>query len=167
VAPHYDPAALGGLNTSGVTIEMASMLDPYLAANSNADLDGDGKVDILDSSLFSDNWLTSGGMADLYPDGSVNFRDYAVFLDGHFDPLPTLSGDLFLLQLNGNGTGITTANISLNLIRGGIVLENASLGTAILPTQVTLIVPEPATLFLLTLACPLGSGLILRRKRKT
>jgi hypothetical protein len=167
VAPHYDPAALGGLNTSGVTIEMASMLDPYLAANSNADFDGDGKVDILDSSLFSDNWLAENGpLCDLYPDGSVNFRDYAVFLDGHFDPIPILSGDLFLLQLNGNGPGITTANISLNLIRGGIVLENASLGTAILPTQVTVIVPEPATLSLLTLTYSLGSGLILRRKRK-
>jgi hypothetical protein len=155
-----EPAALGGLGTSGITIEMASMLDPYLAAGSNADFDHNGSVDIYDLTMFSDNWLIDGGMADLYPDGLVNFRDYAVFLDGHFDPIP-MSGDLLLLQLNGNGAEITTANISLNLIRGGIVLEDASLGNAILPTQVTVIIPEPATLFLLTLG-----GLTVLRKKK-
>ncbi len=155
-----EPAALGGLGTSGITIEMASMLDPYLAAGSNADFDHNGSVDIYDLTMFSDNWLIDGGMADLYPVGLVNFRDYAVFLDGHFDPIP-MSGDLLLLQLNGNGAEITTANISLNLIRGGIVLEDASLGNAILPTQVTVIIPEPATLFLLTLG-----GLTVLRKKK-
>jgi hypothetical protein len=159
VAPHYDPAALGGLNTSGVTIEMASMLDPYLAANSNADFDADGIIDLMDSSIFSDQWLMNGGMADLDRDGLVNFRDYAVFLNGHFDPIPTLSGNILLLQLNGNGAEITTANISLNLIRGGIVLEDASFGNAILPTQVTVIIPEPATLLLLGLG-----GLFLRKR---
>jgi hypothetical protein len=152
-----EPAALGGLGTSGITIEMASMLDPYLAAGSNADFDHNGSVGIYDLTMFSDNWLIDGGMADLYPDGLVNFRDYAVFLDGHFDPIP-MSGDLLLLQLNGNGAEITTANISLNLVRGGIVLEDASLGNAILPTQVTVIIPEPATLFLLTFG-----GLFLRK----
>ena len=98
-------------------------------------------------------------MADLYSDGLVNFRDYAVFLDGHFDPIP-MSGDLLLLQLNGTGIETTTANISLNLIRGGIVLEDATVADAILPTQVTVIIPEPATLFLLTLG-----GLALRRRK--
>ena len=132
------------------------MLDPYLA-NSNADFDGDGIINLMDLTIFSDEWLTNGGMADLYSDGSVNFRDYAVFLDGHFDSIPA-SGDLLLLQLNGNGAEITTANISLNLVRGGIVLEDASLGNAILPTQVTVIIPEPATLFLLTFG-----GLFLRK----
>ena len=160
VAPAYDPAALRGLGTSGMTIEMASMLDPYLAANSNADFDGDGIIDLMDSSIFSEQWLTNGGMADLDRDGSVNFRDYAVFLNGHFDPIPTLSGDILLLQLNGNGAEMTTANISLNLIRGGIVLEDASLGNTILPTQVTVIVPEPATLLLL------GLGSLILRKKK-
>ncbi|MGD0551634.1 MAG: PEP-CTERM sorting domain-containing protein [Sedimentisphaerales bacterium] len=164
VAPNYDPFALGGLSTSGVTIEMASMLDPYLA-NSNADFDADGIINLMDSSIFSDQWLTNGGMADLDGDGLVNFHDYAVFLDGHFDTTPALSGDILLLQLNGNGAEITTANISLNLIRGGIVLEDASFGNAILPTNVTVVVPEPATLFLLTLACPLGGGLFLRRRK--
>jgi hypothetical protein len=165
--PHYmpitswgDPDVLGGLGTSGITIEMASMLDPYLAANYNADFDADGIIDLMDSSIFSNNWLIDGGMADLDGDGSVNFRDYAVFLDGHFDPIPTLSGDILLLQLNDNGAEITTANISLNLIRGGIVLEDASFGNVILPPQVTVIVPEPATLFFLALG-----GLLLRRKK--
>ena len=163
--PHYmpitawnEPAALGGLGTSGITIEMASMLDPYIAAGSNADFDADGVINIFDLTMFSEYWLIDGGMADLDGDGSVNFRDYAVLLDGHFDPIPT-SGDLLLLQLNGTGIETTTANISLNLIRGGIVLKDASLGNAILPTQVTVIIPEPATLLILTLG-----GLLLRRK---
>jgi hypothetical protein len=161
VTPKYDPAALGGLDTSGMTIEMAAMLNPYLATNSDADFDQDGIIDLMDLTLFSQDWLTGGGpFGDLYPDGSVNFRDYAVFLDGHFDPIPA-SGDILLLQLNGAGIETTTANISLNLIRGGIVLEDASLGTAILPTQVTVIIPEPATLFLLTLG-----GLVLRKRKQ-
>ena len=97
-----EPAALGGLGTSGVTIETATMLSPYLANGSPADFDSDGIVDIMDTAFFSIDWLMEGGMAqaDLYSDGLVNFRDYAVFLSGHFDPIP-MSGDLLLLQLNG------------------------------------------------------------------
>ena len=59
-----------------------------------------------------------------------------------------------------HGIETTTANISLNLIRGGIVLEDATVADAILPTQVTVIIPEPTTLFLLTLG-----GLALRRRK--
>jgi hypothetical protein len=160
LAPAYDIGALGGLGTSGLTIEMASMLNPYLASNSKADFDKDGVIDTLDLDMFSEQWLIDGGMADLDSDGFVDFQDYAVFLDGHFDPIPTLSGDLLLLQLNGNGAEMTTADISLNLIRGGIVLEDASLGTAILPTQVTVIVPEPGTLLFFGLG-----GLLLRKQK--
>jgi hypothetical protein len=139
------------------------MLNPYLANGSAADFDFDGQVNIFDLATFSMEWLASGVppfelIGDLYPDAFVNFRDYAVFLDGHFSPVP-MSGDLLLLQLNGNGAATTMANISLNLTRGGIVLEDASLATTVLPTQITVIVPEPATLFLLTLG-----GLFLRRK---
>jgi hypothetical protein len=90
----------------------------------------------------------------------VNFRDYAVFLNGHFEYTPPLSGDLLVLQLNGNGAATTTANISLNSLRGGIVLSDASLANAILPINVTVIVPEPATILLLTLG-----GLFLRKKK--
>jgi hypothetical protein len=170
--PHYlpmtawnSPDALGGLGTSGITIEMASMLASYPANGSAADFDADGIIDILDLEIFGEQWLcdwVDGGIpdADLYSDSLVNFRDYAVFLDGHFNPAPTMSGDLLLLQLNGNGAEITTANISLNFLRGGVVLEDATVGNAILPTQVTVIVPEPATILLFAL-----SGLALRKRR--
>jgi hypothetical protein len=160
LAPAYDIGALGGLGASGLTIEMASMLNPYLASNSKADFDADGLIDTLDLDMFSEQWLIDGGIADLDNNGFVDFQDYAVFLDGHFDPIPTLSGDLLLFQLNGNGAEMTMANISLNLIRGGIVLEDAFVGTAILPTQVQVIIPEPATLLLLGLG-----GLVLQRKK--
>ena len=96
VAPHYDPAALGGLGTSGITIETASMLSPYLANGSPADLNSDGIIDIMDLALFSNEWLTNGAMADLYSDGLVNFRDYAVFLDGHFNPVPAYQETSFI-----------------------------------------------------------------------
>jgi len=155
-----DPDALGGLNTSGITIEMSAMLDPYTAAGSNADFDADGIINIFDSAIFSEEWLMDGGMTDLDNSGSVDFFDYAVFLDGHFDPVPALSGDLLLLQLNGNGAEITTANISLNFIRGGVVLEDATVGNAILPTQVTVIVPEPASVILI------GTGFLFARLRR-
>ena len=156
-----DPAALGGLGTSGMTIEMASMLDPYLTTGSNADLDYDGSVGIYDLEVFSCEWLCGGNnlTSDLDGDSFVDFQDYAVFLDGHFDPVP-MSGDLLLLQLNGTGIETTTANISLNLIRGGIVLEDALLGNAILPAQVTVIVPEPASAVLI------GAGLLFVRIRR-
>lgn len=154
-----EPAALGGLGTSGVTIEMASMLDPYLASGSAADFTQDGFVDLRDSAMLSMDWLSDAGMSDLDGDGLVNFRDYALFMDGHFSPIPALSGDLLLLQLNGNGAGMTMANISLNLMRGGVVLEDAANALTSLPGQVTVIVPEPATLLLFGLA-----SLALRRK---
>ncbi|MBN2020049.1 MAG: PEP-CTERM sorting domain-containing protein [Sedimentisphaerales bacterium] len=160
VAPAYDPGALGGLGTSGVTIEMASMLVPYLAGGSPADLSADGIIDLQDSSIFSSEWLTDAGLADLDFDGLVNFFDYAVFLNGHFDPIPAMSGDLFLLQLNGNGAEVTIANILLNSIRGGIVLEDSSSVVPVLPANVTVIVPEPATLFLFAFG-----GLVLRRRK--
>jgi len=155
-----EPAALGGLGTSGVTIEMASMLDPYLANGSAADFDGDGIININDTTIFSQYWLEPGGSScDLDSDGLVNFRDYALFMDGHFSPIPVLSGDLLLLQLNGNGAGMTMVNVSLNLLRGGVVLEDAANALTSLPGQVTVIVPEPATLLLFGLA-----SLALRRK---
>ena len=161
MASWNDPDALGGLGTSGITIEMSAMLSPHETSNPDADFNKDGTMDTWDLEIFSEEWLMDGGMADLDTDGSVNFRDYAVFLNGHFDPVPALSGDLLLLQLNGHGAGITTANISLNLTRGGVVLEDASYPAITLPTQVTVIIPEPATLLLFGLG-----GLILRKSKK-
>jgi hypothetical protein len=154
-----EPDALGGLGTSGLTIETAAMVNPYLANGSAADFDLDGIININDTTIFSQYWLAENIMTDLNGDGLINFRDYAIFLDGHFESIPT-SGDLLLLQINGNGAQTTAATISLNLLRGGIVLEDASLGNAILPTNVTVIIPEPATLLLFTIG-----GLFLRNKK--
>jgi hypothetical protein len=154
VAPVGDPEAMGGLGTSGITIEMAAMLNPYLTGDSDADFDGDGVIDLLDSSIFTEQWLMDGGLADLNGDGFVDFSDYTFLLNGSFSPIPPMAGDILWLQLNGNGAETTIASISLNLVRGGIVLEDATAAATILPTQVTVIVPEPATvLFLVLAAC--------------
>jgi hypothetical protein len=152
VAPAGDLGALGGLGTSGITIEMAAMLNPYLTGDSDADFDGDGVIDLLDSSIFTEHWLMDGGLADLNGDGFVDFSDYTFLLNGSFSFIPPMAGDILWLQLNGNGAETTIASISLNLVRGGIVLEDATPAATILPTQVTVIVPEPATVVFLVLA---------------
>lgn len=168
VALPSDPGALGGLGTSGATIEMA----PYgnsvewgeLGFNWMSDITGDARIDDMDLAVFMSYWLavTFLSQPDLNADGFVDFVDYAIFVEGRYDMLPVSVPELLLLQLDGNGASATMVTISENLIRGGIVDEQGMYFDVILPEPFTMVVPEPATLLLLGL----GGLALLRRRRQ-
>lgn len=157
-----DLAALGGLNTSGMTIEMATMPDSFTADPLYTDLNSDGITDLQDLSIFSNSWLnqdTFPDPADLNLDGCVDFFDYSDFLS-ECSYIPSMAGNLLLLQINGNGAQTTFASIYLDTVRGGVVLENSCAASTTLPLQVSVIVPEPATILLL------GLGAAMVRKQR-
>lgn len=54
-----------------------------------ADLDGNCTVDILDLAVMADQWLSeTGGTADLNKDGKVNLLDYVIFLQEWYEQQP-------------------------------------------------------------------------------
>ena len=158
------PGTLGGIGTSGVTIEMGVMGNPIECCEHGydpRDFNGDCLLDLQDLTLLAIHWLEEEMLfLDLNNDGIINLADYGIFVDGRYDAPPTTIRELLLFQLNGNGAETTVVTISENVIRGGIVSSQGMLDV-ILPDPFTVIVPEPATVLLLALG-----SLTLLRKRK-
>lgn len=146
VAEPIYPDTLGGLGTSGATIEMGGGLG------------AEGMAE------FVEGWLSAEGgpfgvPGDLDMDGDVDFQDYSIMVEGSFTA--PVEAPLILLQLDGMGADVTTVTITENMVRGGIVGENA-MPLQLLPSDpVTVVVPEPATALLLGLG-----GLVLRKKKE-
>jgi hypothetical protein len=164
VADAFYPGTLGGMGTSGVTIEMGVAGEP-LEEFGPRDFNGDARVDLIDLVIFVGHWLETTESTFLEPDldhdGVVDFLDYGIFVDGRYDFPPLVMGELLLLQLDGKGATTTTVTIFENVVRGGIVGEPGVVLEVMLPEPFTMVVPEPATVLLVGLG-----SLALTRKRR-
>ena len=146
------PDALGGLGTSGVTIEMGMLGKPLrLTSYDPRDFNWDGLLDLRDLVLFVSYWLVEDTFLDLDGKGVLNLADYGIFVDGRYDAPPTTIRELLLFQLNGNGAATTIVTISENSTRGGVVDSKGIKFDVILPEPFTIAVSEPPAVL------PLGS----------
>lgn len=141
---NYLPAAFmcdigvaGSIDASGKTIEMTNIFKQYLADYSGTNLNTDGVIN-FSYSASSSKWRQDICRIeiDIDQDSLVNFSDYADFILSNFDPLPTTAGNPLSLQIIGKNNDITAA-LSLNLVKGGVVLEDASFGATTPPKQTT------------------------------
>jgi hypothetical protein len=146
IAPSIDPDTLGGLGTSGVTIEMG-YIPWFEMCSDHRDYNQDYVKDMKDLVLFLCSWLESDAFIDLSGDGFVNFADYGIFAEGHNAPNAPPSGlhELILFQLSGNGADTTTVTISLNPARGGVADSKGLIPDVILPGPFLVAVPESPT----------------------
>ena len=150
VAPWIDPDTLGGLGTSGATIEMGYI--PWFdMCFDSRDYNKDYIKDMRDLVLFLSSWLEQSELIDLSGDGFVNFADYGIFAEGHNAPNAPPSGldELILFQLSGNGADTTTVTISLNPTRGGVADSQGLIPDVILPEPFVVAVPESPKVLLL------------------
>jgi hypothetical protein len=167
IVPFDHASALGGLGTSGLTMELGIdftpfmyPFDPFNPTVDTRDFNGDFVVDYRDLSLFTYDWLMeSGSIADISGESIVNMTDFGFFTQG--DSSVAVSGWLAQFQLDGNGAASTTVTISENLLRGGVVGDNGVAFDVIYPEAVTVVVPEPTVVLLLGLG-----SLGLRRIRR-
>ncbi|MCE5340799.1 MAG: PEP-CTERM sorting domain-containing protein [Planctomycetaceae bacterium] len=160
VSPVGYPGVYGSLGTNAITLEMAADIlcseagyDDYLP---ELDLNYDGFVDLLDLRVVVENWLINGDFSagDINLDWIVNLLDLGMYANSNSIPLDL--SDLVVLQIDLNGATETTLNISTETTyRGGIVFADGVVGAA----SVSLVIPEPTTVLLLTLG-----GLLLRKK---
>jgi hypothetical protein len=150
VAPSIDPDTLGGLGTSGVTLEMGYM--PWFDMCSDSrDYNQDYVKDMRDLVLFLSSWLEQSELIDLSGDGFVNFADYGIFAEGDNAPNvpPGSLDELILFQLSGNGAATTTVTISLNPARGGVADRLGLIPDVVLPEPFLVAVPESPKVLLL------------------
>jgi hypothetical protein len=161
VSPVGYPGVWSSLGTSGITLEMAADVTYGEVAPdglpAELDLNYDGLVDLLDLSLLLENWLISGMegvVGDINGDWNVNLQDLGMYADS--SSIPTNLSGLVVLQIDLHGATGTTLYISTeNTYRGGIVFADGVVGAE----SISLVIPEPATVLLLTLG-----GLLLRKK---
>jgi hypothetical protein len=144
IAPASEPNTLGGLGTSGATIEMGFIPWLFEMCSDSRDYNQDYIKDMRDLILFLDSWLEPDAFIDLSGDGFVNLADYGIFAEGHNAPNapPGNLDELILLQLSGNGAATTTVTISLNPTLGGVADSLGSIPDVILPEPFVVAVPE-------------------------
>ncbi|MHC4308763.1 MAG: hypothetical protein ACYSSN_02355, partial [Planctomycetota bacterium] len=85
IAPASGPNTLGGLGTSGATIEMG-YIPWFEMCFDSRDYNQDYIKDTRDLVIFLDSWLEHSTFIDLSGDGFVNFADYGIFAEGHNAP---------------------------------------------------------------------------------
>ncbi len=75
-------AAIPGRTTSSAStvILLGVGEDPNPRAPGNADLNRDGKVNLVDFSILLSNWQTDDEIADINADGTVNIADFSIML---------------------------------------------------------------------------------------
>lgn len=75
-------AAILGRTTSGAStvILLGVGEDPNPRAPGNADLNRDGKVNLVDFSILLSNWQTDDEVADINADGNVSIADFSIML---------------------------------------------------------------------------------------
>ena len=150
IAPPSEPNTLGGLGTSGATIEMG--YPPWFdLCSDRRDYNQDYVRNMKDLVLFLASWLEQSTFIDLSGDGFVNFADYGIFAEGHNEPNapPVNLDELILLQLSGNSAATTTVTISLNQTRGGVADSQGSIPDVVLPEPFVVAIPESPKVLLL------------------
>jgi hypothetical protein len=129
----------GSINASRKTIEISAIFNHYLADHSEADLNEEGVINFIDlTSRRLDDYRM---VIDIDSDGLVDFPDYANFVGGNFDPVPAATENPSSFQITGSSDYITASGLSLSLVQGGIVLEDASFREKTPPKQKTATVP--------------------------
>jgi hypothetical protein len=162
VSPMGYPGSLGGIGTSGITLELAANISSQY--QEYTDLNMDSIVDYKDLSILVNNWLVSVDPTpeNILPDGDINgdyrvdMADLAVFSDSQGIPLGLLR--LIVLQVDLNGATNPVLNIAPeSTYRGGIVAND---GSTFSVEPFSFIIPEPCTLILISIG-----GIILRNRQ--
>lgn len=163
--PLADPYAAGvlslGTPKSAFSVCMAAF-DSYLPSSYTEDLNMDGYVDLMDLEIFSENWLATFVQpheADINGDWNVDLADMALLNGGSLLP-PSSSANLFSIQIADVIPWQTTLTLELDVLRGGIIVNQGAGAISVNLPDTLVLIPEPGTAVLLGLGAA-----ILRRKR--